>query len=353
MSYLSKIVSLVVFAFGCLVFSPAAAYAADGAIGNEVKDAANATLTRTGGGTAANPYLLQLNLGNANTWTAAQTFNGVVTVGNTLNSTTLSNSGDITSGGNVAVNGGLVTTTATTAALFNTNATTLNVGGAASTLNLGSASGTTTIKNNGVVSGDLAVNGGDVTSTTATGNLFNTVVTTVNVGGSATTLSLGGSFGTTNLRHSTVNLSNATAFNALSALGSFDSLSVGGGYGSTGLSLSSSGNALLNGNLTVDGTSSLAGTLSAASASTFSPSSTSDVTFNLDSDSVFVLNGLSTETGSTLCLNASNQVVLCDAGAAFMSAPESDASLAETVQKQQQEIDSLKAELEVLKAQLQ
>ncbi|MBM4388587.1 MAG: hypothetical protein FJ088_12655, partial [Deltaproteobacteria bacterium] len=47
---------------------------ADGVIGNEVTDAANTTLTRSGSGTAASPYKLALNLGNSNTWTASQTF---------------------------------------------------------------------------------------------------------------------------------------------------------------------------------------------------------------------------------------------------------------------------------------
>ncbi|MFH1462745.1 MAG: hypothetical protein ABIG08_03580, partial [bacterium] len=47
---------------------------ADAVIGNEVTDAANTTLTRSGSGTAADPYKLGLNLNNANIWAAAQTF---------------------------------------------------------------------------------------------------------------------------------------------------------------------------------------------------------------------------------------------------------------------------------------
>lgn len=46
----------------------------DGIIGNEVTQAGDATLTRTGTGIASNPYGLQINLGNPNTWTAKQTF---------------------------------------------------------------------------------------------------------------------------------------------------------------------------------------------------------------------------------------------------------------------------------------
>lgn len=46
----------------------------DGEIGNEVTNAANTTLLRSGSGTSADPYGLALNLGKANTWSADQTF---------------------------------------------------------------------------------------------------------------------------------------------------------------------------------------------------------------------------------------------------------------------------------------
>ena len=47
----------------------------DGIVGNEVVGAADQTLTRSGSGTASDPYKLALNLANANTWTGVQTFN--------------------------------------------------------------------------------------------------------------------------------------------------------------------------------------------------------------------------------------------------------------------------------------
>ena len=56
---------------------------------------------------------------------------------------TINNSADVI--GDVAVGGGNLTTTASTANLFNTSATTLNIGGAATTLSLGASTGTTTI----------------------------------------------------------------------------------------------------------------------------------------------------------------------------------------------------------------
>jgi hypothetical protein len=74
----------------------------------------------------------------------------------------------VTLTGDAAVNGGDVTTTAETASLFNSNATTLNIGGAGTTLSIGAATGTTTVNNNLVVSGNLTVDGTTTTLNTAT-----------------------------------------------------------------------------------------------------------------------------------------------------------------------------------------
>ncbi len=66
----------------------------------------------------------------------------------------------ITITGDAAVNGGDLTTTSTgTATLFNTNATTLNIGGAATTIGIGAGTGNTTVNNNLIVSGNLTVSG--------------------------------------------------------------------------------------------------------------------------------------------------------------------------------------------------
>jgi hypothetical protein len=112
---------------------------------------------------------------------------------------------EMTIAGDLNVNGGDIVTSATgTASVFNTNATTLNVGGAATTVSIGAGSGTTTINNaNTVVAGDLAVNGGDITTTSSgTATIFNTTATTLNMGGSATTVSIGsGASGTTTVNH--------------------------------------------------------------------------------------------------------------------------------------------------------
>jgi hypothetical protein len=104
--------------------------------------------------------------------------------------------GDVTIAGDLAVNGGDITTTSTgTATVFNTNATTLNVGQDATTVSIGATTGTATIRNattaitgDATVGGTLAVNGGDITTTSATGNVFETNATTVTLGRAATTV---------------------------------------------------------------------------------------------------------------------------------------------------------------------
>ena len=78
----------------------------------------------------------------------------------------------------VAVNGGDLTTTATTFNLINTNATTLNIGGAATAVDIGVATqtvtnvfdGTTSINHNASVDGDFSVGGGNFTVAHLTGN---------------------------------------------------------------------------------------------------------------------------------------------------------------------------------------
>lgn len=61
-----------------------------------------------------------------------------------------------------------------------------------------------TIFGDGVVTGDLAVNGGDLTSTATTFNLLNTTVTTLNIGGAATAIAIGAATGTLTLANPSV-----------------------------------------------------------------------------------------------------------------------------------------------------
>jgi len=113
--------------------------------------------------------------------------------------------GNVTIAGDVAVNGGDLTTTLATATLFNTNATTVTIaGGATSGTTIGNATGGVALNGTATVTGDLAVNGAtsaDITTTTTTATLFNTNATTLNIGQAATTVSIGSTTGDTTIRN--------------------------------------------------------------------------------------------------------------------------------------------------------
>jgi cytoskeletal protein CcmA (bactofilin family) len=156
--------------------------------------------------------------------------------------------------GDIAVNGGDITTDDATFNFVTSTATTLNMGLAATTVSIGASTGTTTVNNNLVVtgtttfnggtinlgdaatdnvvfgadvnssiepntdstynlgsnsqqwnnvytvntiaSGDVAVNGGDLTTTAGTFNLINANATTANIAGAATSVNIGASTGT-------------------------------------------------------------------------------------------------------------------------------------------------------------
>lgn len=107
-----------------------------------------------------------------------------VAIGQDVATTASPTFADMTLTGDIAVNGGDITTTSTTATIFNTNATTVDFAGEATTLNIGAATGTTTVGNSLVVTGDLTVNG--TTTTLNTSELAvedNTVVLNSNVTG--------------------------------------------------------------------------------------------------------------------------------------------------------------------------
>ena len=245
--------------------------------------------------------------------------------------------GNITTSGDLALNGADLTTTATTFNLVNATATTVNFAGAATTLGIGAATGTTDVKNSLNVTSDLDIDGGDLTASTTSFNLLQSTVTTLNLGGAATTVSLGASTGTTTINNAntvisgdlavnggdltsssttfnfvtgatTLNIGAATGTttinNALSVSGAF-TLGDDGDTGSINTSdwdIGTTGNLSGIGNITADG------------AIAFSPASTSDITFTTDSDSTFVVSGLSTATGSGLCLDGSNNVIICSSG---------------------------------------
>lgn len=145
------------------------------------------------------------------TGTAGEGWTPSVSIGQDVATTSSVSFVGLTLSGDAAVNGGDLTTTSTTATLFNTAATTLNIGGAGTTVSIGAATGTTTVNNNFVAAGDLAVNGGDITTTvTGTATVFNTNATTLNIGGAATTVSIGAATGNTTVNNNLVVSGNLT-----------------------------------------------------------------------------------------------------------------------------------------------
>ena len=103
--------------------------------------------------------------------------------------------------GNLAVNGGTISTISSTANVVNTNATQVNIAGAGTNVQIGSATGTTNINNNLDVDGNVNIDGGTLSVTTTTFNIADTTATTVNAFGAATTLNIGADIGTTTLRN--------------------------------------------------------------------------------------------------------------------------------------------------------
>jgi len=102
---------------------------------------------------------------------------------------TLDTAGLATFGGDVFVNGGDLSTASATFNLLNATATTVNFSGAATALTIGATTGTATIRNPTIVGSQT------------TQNLFNTVATTVNFAGAATALTVGATTGTTTVRN--------------------------------------------------------------------------------------------------------------------------------------------------------
>jgi hypothetical protein len=119
----------------------------------------------------------------------------------TFDGTTLTVTGDIQVTGDVNIDGGDITTDQTTFNLLNTTATTINAFGAGTDIQIGASTGTTNINNNLDVDGDINIDGGDLTVSTSTFNIANTTATTVNFAGAGTDIQIGASTGTTNINN--------------------------------------------------------------------------------------------------------------------------------------------------------
>jgi hypothetical protein len=107
--------------------------------------------------------------------------------------------------GDLAVNGGEITTNQSVFNFVTSGATTLNMGSSASVVGIGSTLGTTTVNNNLVAGENLQVDGDTVSTTNTTLNLFNTTATTVNFAGAALATNIGNSAGTVDFAGTMVN----------------------------------------------------------------------------------------------------------------------------------------------------
>jgi len=108
---------------------------------------------------------------------------------------------DLDVDGDLNIDGGDLTVSTPTFNLANTNATTINLGGAATDIQIGAATGTTNVNNNLDVDGDLNLDGGDLTVSTETFNLANDVAKNVNFAGAATNIEIGSQEGLTNVNN--------------------------------------------------------------------------------------------------------------------------------------------------------
>lgn len=119
-------------------------------------------------------------------------------------------SGSVTIAGDLAVNGGDITTTFSTFNLITGSATTVNFAQAANAVNIGKLTGGAVVTISSILTGsnptffgDSVTIGGptqaDILTTKTTATLYNTVATTLNIGGAATTINLGVASGRTSV----------------------------------------------------------------------------------------------------------------------------------------------------------
>ena len=101
----------------------------------------------------------------------------------------------------LTVNGTGLNTSSSTFNLLNSGATAINFGSSATALSIGAATGITSIKNNLDIDLDLNIDGGDITTSASTFNILNTTASTINFAGAATSLIIGAISGTTNIRN--------------------------------------------------------------------------------------------------------------------------------------------------------
>ena len=175
-----------------------------------------------------------LNIDGGDLTTNATTFNLLETNATTVNAFGTATAIDVgATSGTFTLNNPTLVGTQTTQNVFNSTATTVNAFGAASALNIGASGGTTTLRS------------GTLVGTQTTQNVFNTTATTVNAFGAANTLNLGNAstevdFGDLRILGSTIYSDNNSAQTI-----TIDPYPAGGDSG---------GNVVVRGNLQVAGT---------------------------------------------------------------------------------------------------
>jgi hypothetical protein len=128
---------------------------------------------------------------------------------------------NITASGDVAVNGGDLTSTSSTINVFPTSAT-ANFAASGTTVNIGASTGITNVKNN------LNVTASNLTVSNTTFNLANTTATTINFGGDATLINIGNTnAGSTTIKNNLNVNGNATV------LGTFTTTAITSGGNTT------------------------------------------------------------------------------------------------------------------------
>jgi len=184
--------------------------------------------------------LSSINLLNTNA--TVVNFAGAATaidIGATTGTTSINNDLDVD--GDVNIDGGDLTTNQATFNLLNTNATTVNFASDATDLNIGAATGDTTVNNNLTISGDLTVNGGDISTSLSSINVLNSTVTDINAFGAATTIEIGATNSTVNINGTTESTDTSTG-----------ALVIDGGVG-VAKNLNVGGNASVEGNIDLTG----------------------------------------------------------------------------------------------------
>jgi len=122
---------------------------------------------------------------------------------------------NITASGDVAVNGGDLTSNAATFNLLPTS-TTVNFAASGTAVNIGASIGNTNVLNNLDVDGNVNIDGGSLTVSTSTFNLANTTATTINFGGDASNINIGNTnAGNTTIKNNLVVNGNATVIGYL------------------------------------------------------------------------------------------------------------------------------------------